>query len=339
MTADKDIENRLCHAVQQGIPLEPRPFAVLGERFGLTEDAVTDQLRRWREDGILREISAVLEGSALGYESSLVACRVPAADVERVAAIIDQHPTVTHDYLRDHRYNLWFTLAVPRTMGLEPTLRLLERATGVGPMHLLRRTHTFKIGVNFDLRSRENTTTVKALVEPAPLACTDREIRMLRALQRPLEYVAEPFEAGARQAGVAVDELLGFARANLGGAIRRVCGTLRHRRAGVAGNAMTVWRAPAAALAELGPRLAAHPEISHCYARNAVADFPYTLYGMLHGPDRATCRSTAARIAADLGLDDYLALFSVHEFKKCRLRYFLPELDAWWLRHANEEAA
>jgi hypothetical protein len=70
--------------------------------------------------------------------------------------------------------------------------------------------------------------------------------------------------------------------------------------------------------------------VSHCYARNAIEDFPYTLYSMTHGPDQDSCRAVAARHSKEAGIADYAVLFSEREFKKARLRYFLPELDAWW---------
>lgn len=121
--------------------------------------------------------------------------------------------------------------------------------------------------------------------------------------------------------------------------MRRYVGTFRHRRLGVGGNGMVVWRVPEADLGRMGPALAAAPEVSHCYARNAIPGFPYTLYSMLHGPDEQACREVARRISGELGVSDYLILFSSREFKKCRLRYFLPELDAWWARHAGPAAA
>mgnify|MGYP003462695091 CR=1 FL=1 len=76
--------------------------------------------------------------------------------------------------------------------------------------------------------------------------------------------------------------------------------------------------------------LAAAPEVSHCYSRNAISGFPYTLYSMLHAPTREACEAIASRLAAQVGGAEYALLFSVEEYKKIRLRYFLPERDAWW---------
>ena len=85
----------------------------------------------------------------------------------------------------------------------------------------------------------------------------------------------------------------------------------------------------------MGERLARAPEVSHCYARNSIAGFPYTLYSMLHGPTRDSCRELARHLSREVGIEDYAVLFSEREFKKQRLRYFLPELDRWWDERVN----
>lgn len=336
--ADRPLDaarSELMRAVQTNVPFVERPFARLGEKVDLSEDLVIEQLRAWSESGVLREISAVLEGSALGYDSALVAGAVPEARVAAVAEVVNAHPTVTHNYLRNHRYNLWFTLAVPSQMDLDATLRILADEAGVETFHALRRTCVFKIGVKFDpdtLRNQSNAV-VPAALEPLDLA--PRDVRRLRALQTPLGFEPRPFDALAEGTGVAPEDLLAFAQEHLGGAIRRYVGTLRHRKLGVRENGMIVWRVPERRIAEVGAQLARSREVSHCYARNAIEGFPYTLYSIIHGPDRASCCATAAQLSRETGIEDYAVLFSEREFKKVRLRYFLPELDAWWAARAG----
>ena len=189
--------------------------------------------------------------------------------------------------------------------------------------------------MNFDPDTlRNHTSAVSSGEVVKPIAITEKDTLMFRALQTPLPLVERPFEPLARIAGVTAQELLHFATSHLGGAIRRFVGTLRHRKLGVRENGMVVWRAPGEAIVEAGRRLASAPEVSHCYARNAIEGFPYTLYSMTHGPDREACHEIAARLSAETGIEEYAVLFSEREFKKQRLRYFLPELDAWWAAHA-----
>jgi DNA-binding Lrp family transcriptional regulator len=333
MSLSEEQQNRAIRAVQQAVPLDETPFARIGDEAGIAEREVLALLRHWTEQDKLREISGILEGSALGYESALVAGSVDDADLERVVEIVNGHPTVTHNYLRSHAYNLWYTIAVPVEMGLDKSLAALTRLTGV-TFQALRRQATFKIGVNFDLQTRRNRTEATPILPVDPVELSERSRRLFRALQTPLPITRRPFERLASRLGLDADEILAFGHRHLGGAMRRYVGTVRHRRLGVLSNAMIVWRVPEEQKTEeLGRRLAESPEVSHCYERSAIDGFPYTLYSMIHGPDLATCEAVAGRLAQRLGLSDYVLLVSLEEYKKTRLRYFLPELDAWWARY------
>ncbi len=326
-----DEENaQLIRTVQGGVPFVERPFAALAEKTGSDEISVISGLQKLSEEGVLREISAVLEGSALGYDSALVAGTVPESKLERAVASINAHPTVTHNYLRGHDSNLLFTVAVPAEMDLERTLEFLADESGIEKFHPLRRTHTFKIGVNFDPQSLKNNTAVVAGGQIKPVTVDAASAAKLRALQTPLSFVEEPFSILAEQAGTTALELLAFANQHKGGAIRRYVGTLRHRKLGVRENGMVVWNIPEEKIDEIGCQFANAPEVSHCYARNGIEGFPYNVYSMVHGPSQESCREIAKQLSERSGIDDYTVLFSTREFKKQRLRYFLPELDQWW---------
>ncbi|MAG30833.1 MAG: hypothetical protein CL908_08090 [Deltaproteobacteria bacterium] len=335
MNASTDFRTNLLRTVQAGVPLAERPFHEIGEKLGHSERSVIDEFVALSSEKILREISAVLEGSALGYESALVAGSIPEDRLERTVEIINAHPTVSHNYLRNHDYNLWFTIAVPPNMGLGRTLELLTEETGADAFHPLRRSHTFKIGVNFDPESMKNKTAVSASSPVAPFDADEREVRLLRALQTPLPLTERPFDALGESIGVSGSELIELGNEHLGGVIRRYVGTLRHRKLGVRENGMVVWCVAPERLEAVGERLARAPEVSHCYARNGIKGFPYTLYSMLHGPTRESCHELASYLSGEVGIDDYAVLFSVREFKKQRLRYFLPELDRWWDERVN----
>ncbi len=166
--------------------------------------------------------------------------------------------------------------------------------------------------------------------EIQPVAVDEAAARKFRALQRPLSLEEMPFDVISGEAGTDTGELLAFANRHLGGAIRKYVGTLRHRKLGVNENGMIVWRVEPDRVEEVGRQLASAPEVSHCYARNAVEGFPYNIYSMVHGPSRESCHETARALSEKTGREDYDVLFSEREFKKERLRYFLPELDRWW---------
>ncbi len=334
MSLSTDARNALIRVIQSGVPFESRPFRSIAEDLGATEAAIIEALCELQREKILREISAVLEGSLLGHQSALATGTIPGKRIEAVAEIVSAHPTVSHNYLRNHIYNLWFTIAVPAEMPLERTLELLAKEAGVDGFHSLARTHVFKIGVNFDPESLKNRTEVTETSTATKIEVSPRDAQFFRALQTPLPLVERPFDELARGVDASEDDLIEFARHHLGGAIRRYVGTLRHRKLGVKENGMVVWRVSDDQVQAAGEQLARAPEVSHCYARNPVRNFPYTLYSMVHGPSRESCHEIARELSRQTGLEDYAVLFSEREFKKQRLRYFLPELDRWWRERA-----
>lgn len=333
-----ELENAIAKAVQAGIPFASDPWTELGRSLAIPGEQVLATLRGFRDAGTLREISAVLEGSVLGYESALCTASV-GERIDEVAAVLNAHPTITHNYVRDHAYDLWFTIAMPEEIGVDRALTALAEQCGVPRFHALRRTHTFKIGVRFDLETLESNTSATAVTETAPRQFDARERALFRALQLPLPYEERPFASLAARVGYDEDELLAFARENLGGALRRYVATFRHRKLGVKGNGMVVWNVPEARVAEIGKQLAEAPQVSHCYARSSIEGFPYTLYSMIHGPDVEAVHATVRALADRVKVEDYRVLVSTRELKKTRLRYFLPELDAWWAEHRPREAA
>ncbi len=332
-------QNLLARTVQDSVPLSARPWDEIGQELGLSVREVLDQLRAWKEERKLREISAVLEGSLLGYESALCTASVPEEELPRVAAVVNEHPTVSHNYLRDHVYNLWFTIAVPRSMGLDRTLDCLRTRAGLSEIHALRRTRTFKIGVRFDLIALSSQTKAMSPSTASSVDPTAGEMALFRALQAALPLTERPFLELERVTGTEEKQILAFGRKHLGGAIRRYVATFRQRELGVHGNVLVAWQVPENRVEETGLCFATVPEVSHCYSRESFPGFPYTLYTMVHGPDEATCHRLAADLSSRIDVGDYVLLPSRHEFKKCRLRYFLPELDQWWATSQREAAA
>ena len=229
------LRDELIREIQRSVPFEPQPFEKIGERLECCEEEVLKELRSLKEEGVLREISAVLEGSLLGYDSALVCGSVRPSNLEQAVKVVNAHPTVTHNYLRGHTYNLWFTIAVPESMPLEQTLALLAKESGVENFHPLRRTHTFKIGVNFDPKTLTNNTTtvVDQHARPEAIAVDSSMMQKFRLLQTPLPLESRPFKALGERVGVGEEDLLRFAKSHLGGGVRRYVGTLRHRKLGV----------------------------------------------------------------------------------------------------------
>src|SRR5207248_11418549 len=126
----EDFDRELVNAVQWDFPLEPRPFAALSERLGLDEPAVRARVARVKELGVLRQLSAIFDTRALGYGSALVAAKIDPDRVDDAAAVISAHPGVSHNYKRNHAYNLWYTIAVPPGESLDEHVDVLHRTSG-----------------------------------------------------------------------------------------------------------------------------------------------------------------------------------------------------------------
>lgn len=324
----------LLNRVQEDFPLVPEPYAALGEALGLPAAEVLERIAALRGARIIRQISAIFDTRALGYHSTLVAMEFPAERLEAGAAVISAHPGVSHNYARRHRFNLWFTLAVPPWQDVEQAaLRLGERA-GALTTRVLPTLKLFKIGVRLDVagvrqpEAQEQRPIYAAadVARASKVPLTARDIAFIRELQKDLAHIPRPFDGYAETLGVTLDDLFGWCREMVAcGKMRRFSAVLRHQNAGFVSNAMGVWRVPAERVDEIGPQMASFAAVSHCYQRPVYPDFPYNLYTMVHGRTREECLRTLEAIAERTGVTEHQYLWSSHEFKKERVLYFLEE--------------
>ena len=125
-----DLDRELLNAVQWDFPLEPRPYAVLGDRLGIPEPEVRARVAKVKDAGVLRQLSAIFDTRALGYTSALVAAKVDPDRIDDAAAVVSKHPGVSHNYKRNHAYNLWYTVAVPPGDSLQEHVDVLHRTSG-----------------------------------------------------------------------------------------------------------------------------------------------------------------------------------------------------------------
>jgi DNA-binding Lrp family transcriptional regulator len=331
------LDRTLLDRLQAGVPVCARPFDALGAVCGVGGDEVLARIRRLKEARVIRQIGAIFDTRSLGYESSLVAARVDPVRIEDAAAVVSAHPGVSHNYQRNHEFNLWYTIAVAPTsrLGLKQTVEILHRRSGAHSTRLLPTLRMFKIGVRFDMGDAPAADAGPAFGDdlrqpPQPLDA--REIAFVRVFQRDLDLVPDPFTPLARELGISLDELAALhARFLATGRLRRFAAVLHHRAAGFTANAMGVWATPddAAEIDRLGRLMAGFRTVSHCYRRPAYPDWPYHLFTMVHGRSRDECEATLAEIAAATGITNHLALYSTREFKKSRVRYFTPHEAEW----------
>lgn len=332
-----DPEDRgLLNRIQEDFPLVQEPYQALGEALGLTAADVMERIARLRRDGVIRQISAIFDTRALGYRSTLVAMRLPPEHLEAGAAIVSAHPGVSHNYARQHHFNLWFTLAVPPGQDPAVATEALGARAGALEVRLLPTLRLFKIGVRLDITGERPPDAQErapvyggARAERAgALPLTPRDIAYIRQLQRDLPLAPQPFSGYCLALGCSPEALFAWcAEMTAVGKMRRFAAVLRHQRAGFVSNAMGVWKVPPERVAEVGPVMAGFAAVSHCYERPVYPDFPYNLYTMVHGRTPADVRATLDAIADRTGITEHAYLWSSREFKKERVVYFEEEAD------------
>lgn len=326
------IDRRLLDQIQRAFPIEERPYAVLGERLGLSEQDVLARIENMKALRLVRQISAIFNTGALGYQSSLVAMAVPESDVEKAAEAVSAYPGVSHNYLRPGPFNVWFTIAVPPGRTLEAEVHRLAQKAGGWPTLILPAMKKYKLAVVLDVLEDSENDGLPADAPEAPLESaerfrpSERNVRLVRCLQEDLPMVPRPFHSWAESLGMGAKELMAVVERWLARSwIRRFAAVLNHRKVGFGANGMVVWRCDSSRIDAVGAALAAFPEVSHCYQRPDHPQWPYNLYAMIHGRSVAECEQIAERLAGAVGLPEYRILFSTREFKKIRLKLFWDE--------------
>jgi DNA-binding Lrp family transcriptional regulator len=336
-----DLDRKLLNLMQGSFPLEPRPYAAVAAAAACSEEEVLARVARLLEQRIIRQVTPIYDTRALGYGSMLVAAKVDAEHPWAAAKIINSHPGVSHNYLRNHEFNMWFTIAVERDskLGLDGTLDVLASLTGAESIRQLPTLKLFKIRMDLEMEGgTQALATPGAESAPAPLEAIDydeRDVAVIRATQGDLPIVSEPYTGPAAALGMQVSELLEHMTGmRERGLLRRVAAILYHRRAGFSANGMGVWKVPAEQIAAVGPRMASFRGISHCYQRPTYPDWPYSVFTMAHGRSKEECDAVLDAIADDTGIDERATLYSSTEFKKVRLLYFTGSFGDWEAAHA-----
>jgi DNA-binding Lrp family transcriptional regulator len=337
-----DLDKRLLNLMQGRFPIAARPYQHVAAEAGITEEQAMGRVSELLQERIIRQVTPIFDTRALGYSSMLVAAKVDADNPWRAANIINAHPGVSHNYLRNHEFNIWFTIATEpdSPLGLEGTLEVLARLAGAESVRQLPTLKLFKI--RMDLEMEGGTEALAKAAEAAEPAETEAQPydefdkAVIRALQGDMPVIPEPYAPAAAALGISQDKLLehltGMQERRL---LRRVAAILFHRRAGFSANGMGVWRVPDERILELGKRMAAFRGISHCYQRPTYQDWPYSVFTMAHGRSKDECDAILDSIASDTGITDRATLYSSTEFKKIRLLYFTDEYRAWEREHAG----
>jgi len=334
------IDRALLNAIQNNFPIAVHPYQMLGEVVGTTEEDAFKRIQHLRQEGIIRRLGGVFDSRRLGYYSTLCAGKVPEEKIPILAKLLEGVPGVTHNYLRDHAYNVWFTLIARSHAVAERILQNIREVTGLTDIFTLPASRVFKINVNFDFDSSmddieqeesQNASGDYVLrgahkEEVFPYELTNDEITLIRVIQGNLPDSITPFTVLAENIQWPVAKVISVANRLLEVKIlRRFGAVLRHQKAGFVANAMGVWQVDPEEADRVGQIMARFKEVSHCYQRPTLSDWPYNLFTMIHGHSAEDCEEIMKRISLATGVNTYSMLFSVAELKKSSMQYFLED--------------
>jgi DNA-binding Lrp family transcriptional regulator len=327
MTMDA-LDKEILNEIQWSFPLVSEPYRELANRFHVDNDEMKKRISNLKSLGIIRQLSAIFDTRRLGYKSSLVAMAIAPDRLDYVANQINKHPGVSHNYERNHEYNLWFTLATPPGTDLKTEVDKFMKIPGINKVRLLPTIKLFKIGVKLDMIDEKKKevapTEQKKKITETKFTPTEEDKEFIRQLQKDLEVTDRPFLPAAQALGMSENQVFEkLKHYEEIGVMRRFAAILRHRDAGFTANGMIVWRVPDQQIEKVGETLGAFPQISHCYQRPVYPDWPYNVFSMVHCKSIAEAESMAKEIQKHIGVDDYRILFSSREFKKTRVEYFV----------------
>ena len=341
------VDGAILNVMQEQFPVVARPYLLLADATGTSEEDAVRRVARMKDMGVLRQVSAIWDTRALGYKTMLVAMRAAPERIDAAARVINAHPGVSHNYKRNHEFNIWFTLAVPANGDLEWCVQRLGKLAGAESIRMLPTLRLFKIGVTLDMTGERSLTHQSTpdysdamRAAASNVALTPFDVDLVRATQEDLPVVERPFLPAAQTLGITEDALFEeLARLRRQGHLRRFAAILRHRRAGFGANGMAVWEVPEERLPEVGPLMASFKVVSHCYQRPTYEDWPYNVFTMVHARTVEDCQAVVDAIRESSDVDRYAILYSTKEYRKIRLRYFTPDLDEWEARQRSLEAA
>lgn len=315
---------RLLNDWQHGFPLCRDPFGVLATQTGLGRAEVLAVMREALADGRLSRIGGVFAHGS-GGDAMLAAMAVPSHRIEEVAERVSAHPGVNHNYLREHHHNLWFVMTGAGSTAVDAGVSELEQATGL-PALRLRMLRPYRIDLGFDLGGDTAHRPMRAAPDtPTPAPLSTDQWPLARRVEAGLPLVERPYaewgEALGRDEDWVTERIGGWLAE---GRLKRFGVVVRHHELGFSANAMTVFDVPNDRVDACGHALAEQAGVTLAYRRARAEGWPYNLYAMVHGTQRAAVMAVIERVTHAAGLACYPreVLFSTRRFKQTGARRF-----------------
>jgi len=319
-------QRQLCNVLQEGLPICWRPFAEIAKVINSDEMQVLQQSSQLKDRGIVRRICALTNYRALGMTSTLVAAHVPAESLAEVAEAVNSLENVSHNYRRNHYYNLWFTLQAETPAQIEVTLTNLSGRFGID-FHSLPVKRAFKLDVRFDaVGATQNGCPNSCLPQgqthrPAPTLLDENQKLILSKLQDDLQLTAEPFDLLCGET-LGKEDILRIIKELIDkGVICRIAAVVDHRKLGFVVNVLFACEVPQDRIVPAGKRLARFGIVSHCYERQIFENWPYNLFAMMHGRSMGQIQHVINKFTEAEKIDSFQLLPTAAELKKQPVRH------------------
>ncbi len=325
----ESIEFHLLNDYQRDFPLVPRPFAAIAHKLDITEQTVLDILRELQVRGSVSRVGAVFRPHRIGY-SALAAMAVPEERLAHAAQIVNECPAVNHNYQREHSFNLWFVVTAADECSVQEALHGLEREIGCAVLYLPM-LEDYHIDLGFNLKAGHLAATktyCAARADAAPFVPNEADRALIAAIQSGMPLVPQPYAALGEQTGLGEEEVLTHLCSMMEqDVIKRFGVVVRHQELGFHANAMVVWDIPDEQTASFGKCMGETADVTLCYRRpRRLPAWPYNLFSMIHGRDRASVLARIEAIREECGLHAFPheILFSCRRVKQRGAHYVAP---------------
>ncbi len=336
------MKDEILSRIQKKFPLVAKPFEVIAKELDISEDEVLKILQEQKKENIIRQTSAIFDTKRLGYKSSLVAFKIQPEQINAAVKILNSHPGISHNYERNHDFNIWFTMAVApdSKLGLEKTVTLLSKLTDAQDYIMLPTLKLFKINVKLNTTGKDDKKEKVKKIAHTDIEMTELHHKVVRMAQYDIDIVSEPFKKIIDKLDITYDKFFAIlSELQVAGVMRRFASILNHRKAGFNANAMVVWDVDEGEKGEaIGANAASFSAVSHCYLRPKYENWPYNLFTMVHGKTTEETNGIIADMAKEIDSKSHMPLYSSREFKKVRIEYFTPAFSEWEDKYSSEVA-
>jgi DNA-binding Lrp family transcriptional regulator len=340
-------DKRLCNELQIGLPIAERPFAIIARILKSSEAKVLERTRALIKLGVIRRLGVSINWRAIGKASTLVAAHIEQEDLKKVISAVNKLRGVSHNYLREHYYNLWFTLRADSQRDIDAILKKLSKHFGVR-FNTLPVERVFKLDARFDATSggKRLLPALSLSNGPARYRCplnaercppalskveglSSIDEQILKGLQEGLKVVKRPFNFLGKDAFENYDALIHIAEMIHSGVINRLGAMVNHNKLSFTANAMFVCKAKKSRAIKIGEKLAALGIVSHCYERKRFKGWPYNIFGMMHGRDMRDIWRVVERFVRSQGLKKWQLLPTADRIGcgYCRAGFYPPQAD------------